>query len=134
MSAVGCIRGATLISEFLAAIKAAQDVRLAGPRVEQGNGHNPAPSQQHQMSTSRSTTIATDAVEETKGAAFIVHGVSNAELPHFSYAVRLGCPMRSHSHQRCRRFMRACGGWQDCDREEFGSKQIRAEENPSNLR
>jgi hypothetical protein len=46
MSAVGCIRGATLISEFLAAIKAAQDVGLAGPRVEQGNGHDPAPSHQ----------------------------------------------------------------------------------------
>jgi hypothetical protein len=43
MLAVDSIGGATLISEFLAAIKAAQVVRLAGPRIEQGDGHNPAP-------------------------------------------------------------------------------------------
>jgi hypothetical protein len=87
----------------------------------------------NRMSTSRSTTIATEAVEETKGAAFIVYGISNAELPVFlrwpswtSNAISFRPAMQA-IHAGLRRLA-------GLHREEFGSNQIRAEENPSNLR
>jgi hypothetical protein len=96
MSAVGGIRDATLISEFPAAIKAAQDIGLSGPRVEQGNGHDPAPS--HQQSNVYVTKYgdSNGGCGRNKRSSVIVYHISNAELPPFVGLAVLG----SRFHER----------------------------------